>query len=124
MQLKCNRWPCNLIFTLPVQNQQRDVVELLLAKTSAAKTEGRLPSKSGWGVLHTAVALNDRALTALLLEAGLSINERMSHGETSLQIALVNQSADMVQFLFKNKAAPNMDDGHGTYPITLSFTSS
>jgi ankyrin repeat protein len=103
-----------------VQNQQREVVEFLLQKTAAAKAEGKVPSKSGWGVVHIAVALNDRPMTALLLEAGLSINERMTHGETPLQIALANQNADMVQYLLKNKASCNMDDGHGTYPLHMA----
>ena len=103
-----------------VQNQKTEVVNFLVKNTNAAKTEGQVASRSGWGVLHTAVALNDKTLTSLLLEAGLSVNERMAHGDTPLQIALSNQNEEMVNYLLTKKAAPNMDDGHGTYPLHMA----
>ncbi|XP_028851899.1 ankyrin repeat and SOCS box protein 2b isoform X2 [Denticeps clupeoides] len=98
---------------IAAQHGHKEVVTLLLPVTSRARVQ-----QSGITPLHLAAEHNRDEVVGHLIEAGVDVNARLSHGRsslyhdcraTALYSSVTNGNADMAAALLRAGADPNLD---------------
>src|SRR5262249_50790103 len=78
----------------------------------------------GWTPLHFAAQSNSSDATALLLNAGASVDARDAHGNTPLFTAVFNSRGygEVIKLLRAHGADPYTKNSHGVSSLRLAHT--
>ena len=64
-------------------------------------------------LIHTAAWQGNVKIAKYILDAGIPIDQRNSHKETALIIAINNNQYEMMEYLLSKGANPNLQDKYG-----------
>lgn len=109
-------WTFNVTpFIQAAMRQDTTLISLFLKY----KADPNIFQRDGFGVLHAAYP-NLEVLTTLL-DGGANVNMQDSEGQTVLLQATQDNNIEVVKFLIKKKANPDISDMNGTTPLSVAM---